>query len=202
MRPHNLENVYNAEIDQTAYSNGTLNYLARMEKDAVIVAPRKLSVGHEGEKQVLHQVTSNGEEAEATVIAFDGLQRRLGNRQIQLLAIGGSIGTALFISIGGALYNGGPAGLLVAFAMQSVMVALINNCMAEMTTYMPVSGGFIRLAGHWVDDAFGFMAGWNFFVYEAITVAFEISALNLLLQFWRDDIPPLAVCLSVIAVYM
>lgn len=78
----------------------------------------------------------------------------------------------------------------------------MNNCMAEMTTYMPVSGGFIRLAGHWVDDAFGFMAGWNFFVYEAITVAFEIAALNLLLSFWRDDIPPLAVCLCVIAVYM
>lgn len=165
-------------------------------------APRKLSVGHEGEKQVLHQITTNGEVGEATIIALDGLQRRLGNRQIQLLAIGGSIGTALFISIGGALYNGGPAGLLLSFFMQSVMVALINNCMAEMTTYMPVSGGFIRLAGHWVDDAFGFMAGWNFFVYEAITVAFEIAALNLLLQFWRDDIPPLAVCLPVIAVYM
>jgi len=162
-------------------------------------------VSNELEKHTgrLQQITSYDTANDDTaVLAVDGLQRRFGNRQIQLLAIGGSIGTALFISVGGALYNGGPAGLLISFLMQSMMVALVNNCMAEMTTYMPISGGFIRLAGHWVDDAFGFMAGWNFFVYEAITVAFEISALTLLLQFWRDDIPPLAVCLPVIAVYM
>lgn len=137
-----------------------------------------------------------------TLIQIDGLQRRLGNRQIQLLAIGGSIGTALFISIGGALHHAGPGGLLIAFTIHCVAVGLVNNCMAEMTTYMPVSGGFIRLAGHWVDDAFGFMAGWNFFVYEAITVAFEIAALNLLLGFWVENLSPLAVCLPVIAAYM
>lgn len=41
------------------------------------------------------------------------------------------------------------------------MLGLVNNCVAEMTVLMPVSGGFIRLAGQWVDEAFGFMAGWN-----------------------------------------
>lgn len=39
---------------------------------------------------------------------------------------------------------------------------MVNNCLAEMTTAYPVSGGFIRLAGKWVDDALGFMVGWNF----------------------------------------
>jgi amino acid transporter len=42
------------------------------------------------------------------------------------------------------------------------MLALVNNSIAEMSIAFPVSGGFIRLAGHWVDDALGFMAGWNF----------------------------------------
>lgn len=41
------------------------------------------------------------------------------------------------------------------------MVALINNCVAEMVVQYPVAGGFIRLAGQFVDDAWGFMAGWN-----------------------------------------
>lgn len=68
-----------------------------------------------------------------------GLQRRLGPRQIQLVAIGGSIGTGL--------YKGGPASLLLAFIIESCMVSMLNNCLAEMTTYMPVSGGFIRQAG-------------------------------------------------------
>lgn len=101
----------------------------------------------------------------------DDLQRRLGNRQIQLLAIGGSIGTALFVSIGGGLHSGGPASLFLAYTIYSCMLGLVNNCIAEMTVLMPVSGGFIRLAGEWVDEAFGFMAGWNFFLYEALLVS-------------------------------
>lgn len=131
----------------------------------------------------------------------DGLHRRLGNRQIQLIAIGGSIGTALFVSIGGALNKAGPAGLLIAFALQTFMISLVNNSMAEMSTYMPITGGFIRHAGHWVDDAWGFMAGWNFFIYESLTVPFEISAVNLLLGFWSDNVPPAAVCVACIVLY-
>ncbi|ORY08767.1 general amino acid permease-like protein AGP2 [Clohesyomyces aquaticus] len=131
----------------------------------------------------------------------DDLQRRLGNRQIQLIAIGGSIGTALFVSIGGALNKGGPVGTLLAYFFYSCLLGLVNNCMAEMATYMPVSGGFIRMAGHWVDEALGFMVGWNFFFYEALLIPFEITALNLVLTFWRDDIPVAAVCAACIVLY-
>ena len=89
------------------------------------------------------------------------------------------------------------------------MLALVNNCVAEMTVMMPVSGGFIRLAGAWVDDAWGFMAGWNFFFYEALLIPFEITALCTVLSFWSDNIPYAAVicvaiflyaCLNVLAV--
>lgn len=131
----------------------------------------------------------------------DDLQRRLGNREIQLLAIGGSIGTALFVSIGSGLHKAGPAGLFLAYTIYSCMLGLINNCISEMTILMPVSGGFIRLAGHWVDDAFGFMAGWNFFLYEALLIPFEITALCTVLDFWRDDIPAAAVIAVAIALY-
>ena len=131
----------------------------------------------------------------------DLLHRKLGNRQIQLIAIGGSIGTALFVSIGGALADGGPGSLFLAYFLYSCLLALINNCVAEMTCLMPVSGGFIRLAGKWVDDAFGFMAGWNFFFYEALLIPFEITALNLVLSFWRDDIPAAAVCAACMVLY-
>ncbi|CAG8364102.1 unnamed protein product [Penicillium salamii] len=130
-----------------------------------------------------------------------GLRRRLGNRHIQLVAIGGSIGTGLFIAIGTGLHKGGPASLLIAFAIEAIVVGMLNNCLAEMTTYMPVSGGFIRLAGKWVDEAWGFMAGWNFFIYMALTVPFEICAVNLLLQYWRDDIPVVAVIVACMVVY-
>lgn len=125
----------------------------------------------------------------------------MGNRQIQLLAIGGSIGTALFVSIGGGLAKAGPGGLFLAYLIYSIMLGLVNNCITEMTVHMPVSGGFIRLAGHWVDDAFGFMAGWNFYLYEALLIPFEITALCEVLKFWRDDIPFGAVIAVAIVLY-
>lgn len=66
------------------------------------------------------------------------------------------------MSIGSGLYAGGAGSLLLAYAIQSMFLAMVNNSLAEMSTAYPVSGGFIRLAGHWVDDALGFMVGWNF----------------------------------------
>ncbi|POR34745.1 General amino acid permease AGP2 [Tolypocladium paradoxum] len=135
----------------------------------------------------------------------DDLHRRLNNRQIQLIAIGGSIGTALFVSIGNGLATGGPASLLIAYTIYPLVLACVNNSIAEMTVLMPVSGGFIRLAGHWVDDAFGFMAGWNFFLYEALLIPFEITALNLVLSFWEPKMkepgPTAAICAAVIICY-
>ncbi|KAL4884848.1 amino acid transporter [Aspergillus karnatakaensis] len=131
----------------------------------------------------------------------DRLQRRLSYRQVQIMAMGGSIGTALFINIGGGLAKGGPLSLLLAFIIYSCILSCVNNSVAEMTVLHPVPGGFIRMAGKWVDDAFGFMAGWNFFIYEALTIPFEITALTMTLSFWRDDIPAGAVCAACIISY-
>ncbi|KAF9877468.1 hypothetical protein CkaCkLH20_05168 [Colletotrichum karsti] len=133
------------------------------------------------------------------------LHRRLNNRQIQLVAAGGSIGTALFISIGGGLAKGGPGSLVIAFTLYTMILALVNNSVAEMNTYMPVEGGFVRLAGYWVDDALGFLAGWNFFIYEAILIPFEITALNIVISFWSENItdpgPTAGICAAVIILY-
>ncbi|CAK1364004.1 General amino acid permease AGP2 [Cercospora beticola] len=131
----------------------------------------------------------------------DDLHRRLGNRQIQLIAIGGSIGTAIFVSVGSGLARGGPGSLFIAYAIYSCFLALVNNGIAEMTVLYPVSGGFVRLAGHFVDEAFGFMAGWNFFIYEALLIPFEITALTTVLGFWSADIPPWAVPVACIVLY-
>lgn len=70
-----------------------------------------------------------------------------------------------------------------------------------LTSPTPITGSFIRFAGKWVDEAFGFMSGWNFYLYEAAMIPFEISAINLILTFWRDDIPVAAVCAACIVLY-
>jgi amino acid transporter len=62
----------------------------------------------------------------------DNLHRRLGNRQIQLIAIGGSIGTALFVSIGSGLERAGPGSLFIAYLIYACFLGLVNNCIAGM----------------------------------------------------------------------
>jgi amino acid transporter len=57
---------------------------------------------------------------------------------------------------------------------------MINNCIAEMSTAFPVSGGFIRLAGKWVDDALGFMVGWNFLFVLTSSLLFVLYSFLLL----------------------
>ncbi|KAI1093937.1 amino acid permease/ SLC12A domain-containing protein [Rostrohypoxylon terebratum] len=129
------------------------------------------------------------------------LKRHLGNRQIQLIAIGGSIGTAVFVSISSGLVAGGPGSLFIAYSIYSFVMGLVNNSMAEMAVFQPVAGGFIRMATKWVDESLGFMTGWNFFLYEAILIPFEITALTLVLSYWRDDIPVVAVVAVCIVLY-
>lgn len=136
---------------------------------------------HVDEKQAglpldLTSTTSNGGPRAGEVFSTESqLQRRLGNRQLQLIAVGGSIGTGLFVTIGSGLNNGGPASLFIAFVIYCLIMACVNNCIAEMATLMPVSGSFISMAGKWVDDALGFMVGWNFFLCNSSLIILILS---------------------------
>jgi amino acid permease len=129
------------------------------------------------------------------------LQRKLTWRQMQLMIIGGSIGTALFITIGAGLMEAGPGNLFLGFILYAAILACCNNCIAEMSTYMPVSGGWMRMASHWVDDALGFALGWNFFIYQATLIPYEISAFNLVLSFWSDKIPSATISIGCTVAY-
>ena len=73
--------------------------------------------------------------------------------------------------------------------------------MAEMVTYMPISSPFIRLSGRWIEESIGFAAGWNFFIFEAFLVPFEITAMNVILKFWTDKIPVWAVIMISLILY-
>lgn len=80
----------------------------------------------------------------------DNLHRKLTGAQVQLFAIGGAIGTSLFVQMGSVLPKSGPAGLFIGFALWSTVIWAVNECFAEMVCYLPVQSPFIRLAGHWV----------------------------------------------------
>ncbi|KAF2003226.1 hypothetical protein P154DRAFT_460957 [Amniculicola lignicola CBS 123094] len=132
---------------------------------------------------------------------YDSTHRKLKPRHIQLIGIGGTIGTALYVQIGRGLLNGGPASLFLAFTIWCSFILAVTLCMAEMVTYLPISSPFIRFAGRYVDDAFGVAAGWNFFIFEAMLVPFEIVACNVIIHFWSDVVPAGGIIAIVIVLY-
>ncbi|KAI9166445.1 putative amino acid permease [Paramyrothecium foliicola] len=129
------------------------------------------------------------------------VHRKLKSRHIQLIGIGGTIGTALYVQIGKSLLNGGPASLFIAFTIWCTFILAVTVSIAEMVTYLPISSPFIRFAGRYVDEAFGFAAGWNFFVFEAALVPFEITACNLIIHFWSDAVPAGGIIAITIVLY-
>ncbi|RDL41793.1 uncharacterized protein BP5553_01772 [Venustampulla echinocandica] len=131
----------------------------------------------------------------------DSTHRQLRPRHVQLIGIGGTIGTALYVQIGKGLINGGPGSLFLAFTIWCTFILAVTNCMAEMVTYLPISSPFIRFAGRYVDEAFGVAAGYNFFIFEAALVPFEIVACNVIIHYWSDAVPAGGIIAIVIVSY-
>ncbi|KAH3670362.1 hypothetical protein WICMUC_004858 [Wickerhamomyces mucosus] len=126
----------------------------------------------------------------STTIVPSSTQRKLKNRHVQLIGISGVIGTALFVAIGGGLNKGGPGFLLLAFTLWCIPILAITVSTAEMVCYLPINSPFVRLGGRCIDDAFEFMAGWNFWFLECVQIPFEIVAVNTIIHYWRDDYSP------------
>ncbi|GAB7364911.1 hypothetical protein MBLNU230_g5702t1 [Neophaeotheca triangularis] len=112
-------------------------------------------------------------------------KRGLHPRHVQLMAIGGSIGTGLFVGIGGTLNNAGPLSLTLGYMVWGLLfVWPCNLCVAEMMAYLPVRGTLFELASRYVDPALGFALGWTYFFAGAMLVCVEYSAVATVMQYW------------------
>nr|WP_144549222.1 amino acid permease [Peribacillus simplex] len=119
------------------------------------------------------------------------VKRKLKARHMTMIAIGGSIGTGLFLASGATIQSAGPGGALAAYACIGIMVYFLMTSLGEMATYMPVSGSFSTYATRFVDPAFGFALGWNYWFNWAVTLAVEIAAAAIIMKFWLPDVPSL-----------
>ncbi|GAB3621341.1 amino acid permease [Glutamicibacter endophyticus] len=119
----------------------------------------------------------------------DGLHRGLKARHMQMIAIGGAIGTGLFVASGGTIAQAGPAGALTAYALIGLMVLLLMQSLGEMSARLPVAGSFQTYASVFVNPSFGFAIGWNYWFNWAITVAAELVAAGIVMSYWLPDVP-------------
>ena len=117
------------------------------------------------------------------------LQRRLHSRHLTMIAIGGAIGTGLFLASGKTISQAGPGGAIVAYGLIGLMVFLLMQSLGEMSTYLPVAGSFGEYGTRFISPSFGFAAGWNFWFNWAITVAAELAAAALVMKFWFPHTP-------------
>lgn len=124
---------------------------------------------------------------------FGTTERGLKSRHVQLIALGGCIGTGLFVGSGAILSNSGPASLLLAYIIMSFVIWTIMNCLGEMTTYLPLSGASPPMYIHrFVDESTAFAAGWNYWYAYAFLVPSEITAAAIVIEYWTDVVPTAA----------
>ncbi|KAI1004609.1 Arginine permease [Podosphaera aphanis] len=127
------------------------------------------------------------------------LKRELKARHIQMIAIGGTIGTGLFIGSGSALAMAGPAGALLAYAFVGTVVFSVMNSLGEMATYIPISGAFTKYATRFISPSLGFAMGWIYWFSWATTYALELTATGLIIQYW---VPQLNIGVSIGAFFV
>ncbi|KAK9767627.1 hypothetical protein K7432_002436 [Basidiobolus ranarum] len=122
---------------------------------------------------------------------YDGekLHRTLKTRHLSMIAIGGAIGTGLFVASGKSIAEGGPGGALVSYAIVGLMVFFLMTSLGEMAAFIPVSGSFNTYGSRFVDPAYGFALGWNYWFSWSITIATELAAGAGIIQYWTDSVP-------------
>ncbi|PWY82091.1 hypothetical protein BO70DRAFT_35239 [Aspergillus heteromorphus CBS 117.55] len=131
---------------------------------------------------------------------YEITQRGLKNRHVQLMALGGTIGTGLFVGSGQALHIGGPLSLLLGYIFISGLVYAIITGLAEVGAYLPVHGGTMGYHGYrYVSRSLGFAMGYLYWYSLGILVPYEIVAASMVIDYWHPDVN-LAVWITIMIV--
>lgn len=116
------------------------------------------------------------------------LQLTIGPVSQLLIALGGCVGLGLLVVSGQALAVGGPAGILIGWAIVSTFLYCVMQSLAELSAAFPVSGAFATYATRFIDPSFGFAAGWNYAMFWAIVLPLELVAASLVIDLWQLSI--------------
>nr|WP_310617196.1 aromatic amino acid transporter AroP [Pantoea cypripedii] len=118
----------------------------------------------------------------------DTLHRGLKNRHIQLIALGGAVGTGLFLGSASVIKSAGPA-VILGYAIAGFIAFLIMRQLGEMVVEEPVAGSFSHFAYKYWGNFAGFASGWNYWVLYVLVAMAELTAVGKYVQFWWPDFP-------------
>jgi aromatic amino acid transport protein AroP len=127
------------------------------------------------------------------------LKRGLKSRHIQLIALGGAIGTGLFLGVADTIKMAGPS-VLLGYAIGGIIAFLIMRQLGEMVVDEPVAGSFSYFANKYCGHLAGFLAGWNYWVLYILVSMAELSAVGIYVQYWWPGIPTWVSALAFFAI--
>jgi L-asparagine permease len=132
-----------------------------------------------------------------------GYHKALKNRQLQMIALGGAIGTGLFLGAGGRLASAGP-GLFVVYGICGVFVFLILRALGELVLHRPSSGSFVSYAREFFGEKVAFAAGWMYFLNWAMTGIVDTTAIAHYCHYWTafQSIPQWSLALVALIVVL
>ncbi|EGG10318.1 uncharacterized protein MELLADRAFT_34045 [Melampsora larici-populina 98AG31] len=120
------------------------------------------------------------------------VQRNLKERHMAMIAIGGTIGTGLFLGIGNALEKGGPLGLLLGYMVMGTVMYGMLVALGEMATKFPISGSLSHFPSRFFDRALGFSVGWNYWYSFVLCLPTEITAAAIVVSYWKNPLSEVA----------
>lgn len=132
-----------------------------------------------------------------------GYSKDLKPRHVNMIAIGGAIGTGLFLGAGGRLHNAGPA-LALAYLVCGVFAFFVVRALGELVLYRPSSGSFVSYAREFLGEKGAYVAGWMYFLNWSTTGIADITAIALYTHYWSmfTSIPQWVLALVALAVVL
>lgn len=115
----------------------------------------------------------------------NNMKRGLNSRHISMIAIGGAIGTGLFVATGNVVSQAGPGGAILAYLIIGVMLYFLMSSIGELATFYPVSGSFSSYATRFVDSSLGFTMGWLYWVMWVLVTSVDIIIASSVLDYWE-----------------
>jgi L-asparagine permease len=132
-----------------------------------------------------------------------GYHKSLKPRQVQMIAIGGAIGTGLFLGAGGRLASAGP-GLFLIYGICGVFVFFILRAMGELVLHRPTTGSFVSYAREFLGEKAAYVAGWMYFLNWSVTTIVDSTAIAVFFKFWGvfKDVPQWLIALIALGIVL